>query len=229
MYVCPGPCSHQWRKAEKEKAERGTPHDLEPRYGQPVWCETCTRSVRLALYCLPRDAAYVLLEIENGTSAKKERVSGTPSRSLHAKEGLARIIEEISGTLGDWEDDVREARTFTGRRPRRQGPQIEYSTRFLLSNFLWLMQEHDPEASRAFGWEIGTLHRKAQKATHAFDAPAKRCVGVRCPGCGWKSLVWEVRDGEASGYVLCEHCERLLTEKEYRVQVKSSMLHVRFR
>jgi DNA-directed RNA polymerase subunit RPC12/RpoP len=170
-----------------------------------------------------------MLEIEHGTNIARERVSGTPGRSLHGKEALARLIEQICGAVGEWEDDVREARAFSPRRPRPQGPQIEHSTRFLLSNFSWTMQEHDPDASRAFGWEMGMLHNKALKVTHSADEPVKtqRCVGVRCPRCGWKALVWEVHNGESSGRVLCEHCERLLTKKEYSVQVKASMLHVR--
>lgn len=230
MNVCPGPCSDRWRKAEKEKSLRGTPHDLEPKYGQPVWCESCARSIRLALYSLPRDAAYVLLEIQYGTTPQRERVSGSPSRALHAKEFLARLIEDISGSLGSWEDDVRDALTLTRRRPRPQGPQIQHSADFLMANYGFIMREHDPEATKAFGQEIGSLHHKALKVTHALDeVKPQRCIGVRCPGCGWKALVWEMRDGSPTGYVSCEHCERLLTRKEYHVQVKAATLHVRLK
>lgn len=227
MYACPGPCSDRWRKAEKEKAQHGTPHDLEPAYGEPVWCRNCARSIRLSLYCLPRDAAYILLEIQHGTSPQKERVSGTPSRALHAKESLARLIEDIAGALGDWEDDVRYNLSLARRRPRPQGPQIQHSTNFLLSHYGFIMHDHKPEASEAFGQEIGRLHRKSLKVTHGLEENRpQRCVGVRCPGCGWKALVWETRDGAATGYVACEYCERLLTRKEYHVQVKAAMLHV---
>ena len=227
MNVCPGPCSERWRKAERAYLERGTPHDLEPKYGQPIWCESCSRAIRLSLYSLPRDAAYILLEIQYGTTPKRERVSGTPSRSLHAKESLARLIEDISGVLGDWEDDVRDALSLTRRRPRPQGPQIQHSTNFLLSHYGFIMCEHKSEATEAFGQDIGRLHRKSLKATHALEeTKPQRCVGVRCPGCGWKALVWEARDGAPTGYVTCEHCDRLLTRKEYLVQVKAATLHV---
>lgn len=173
---------------------------------------------------LPRDAALVLVEIQHGTTPTRERVGGTRERPLHMKEGLARLIEELYGVLVDWEDDVRHQRAYRPRGRRPQGVQIESSTRFLLGQFEWIMARHPyVEATRAFGWEMNALHRKVQKFTHQTDVRPTRCVGVRCPGCGWKALIQEIRDQQATGYVLCENCSRLLNEAEYRKAVAASL------
>lgn len=176
---------------------------------------------------MPYDAALVVCEMDYGSLPPGERVSGSKSRRLHAKEGLARLVEEIYGVLTSWEDDTRDWRRYSPRKTRRQGVQIEHSTGFLLGQLDWLLERHPyREASVAFGFELTGLHRKVRKVTKDTDLSAvpQRCVGVRCPKCSWKALVREIDDvKQITGYVVCENCGRLLNEEEYRLAVTASL------
>lgn len=233
VYVspCPGMCNAQWRKAEAARVEGVAEHELIPRPGEPVWCEGCSLNIASALRHLPEDVARVFLEMQNGSPKGHERVSGSRSRPLHAKESLARFIEEIHGVLTGWEDDTRELRRYSPRQVRRQAVQIDYSARFLLGQLDWILGRHPyAEATKAFGWEITGLHRKALKVTQNDDPSGipTRCPGVRCPRCTWKALVRELdSEKQPTAYVLCENCGRLLNEGEYRTAVTTSLRAVR--
>jgi ribosomal protein S27E len=137
-------------------------------------------------------------------------------------------LDELHGVLVSWEDDTRERRAFKPRTQLRQGVQIESSTRFLLGQLEWIMGRHPyAEATRAFGWEVTSVHAKVQKATQQTDVTPERCVGVRCPRCNWKALIREVIDHRATGYVACQNCGRLLGEAEYHTAVHASLLRER--
>lgn len=228
MSPCPGTCNAQWRKAEREGV---SDHELISREGEPIWCGGCSLNIASALRALPEDTAMVYLEMQYGTPKTHERVSGSKSRPLHGKETLARLIEDVHGVLTGWEDDTRERRNYSPRKTRRQGVQIEYSTRFLFGHLSWILERHPyREATRAFGWEITGLHKRILKVTHN-DEPSgvpKRCVGVRCPRCTWKALISELDSSkQPTGYVVCENCGRLLNEEEYHVAVTASLKAMR--
>lgn len=221
--ACAGPCNSAWRAAEQEKKATGALHDLTPRDGEPVWCAWCARAAQSALRSLPIDAALLAVEIDHGTPKAPERVSGTRERSLHPRDGLARMIEGVAELVTAWEDDVRHWRGFTPRTARPQGPAITRAVRFLDSQFTWVITDHPfREASVAFVHEVTGTHRKVQRAVHGHEQQPERCVGVRCPQCGWKALVREVMDGKQTGYIACQQCSRLLTESEYSVAVHAS-------
>jgi predicted RNA-binding Zn-ribbon protein involved in translation (DUF1610 family) len=206
-------------------------YEFTAREGEPVWCGVCSGNIASALRSMPYDAALVVCEMDYGTPAGRERVSGTRGRPLHGKEGLARLIEEIHGVLTGWEDDTRQRRGYSPRKTRRQGVQIEYSTNFLVGQLGWILEKHPyREATTAFGWEVTGLHRKVRKVTKDSDLSAapQRCVGVRCPRCAWKALVREIDESrQPTGYYACENCGRLLTGEEYRTAVTASLKAVR--
>lgn len=221
--ACAGPCNTAWRAAEKEKKTTGALHDLTPRDGEPVWCAWCARTAQSALRSLPTDAALLSVEIDNGTSNAPERVSGSRERPLHPRDGLARMIDDIADLLTTWEDDVRHWRGFTPRTRWVRGRAISNATRFLDVQFAWVITDHPfREASVAFVREVSETHRHVQRVVHAHEQQPERCIGVRCPRCGWKALVREVVDGKRTGYVACQQCSRLLTESEYHIAVHAS-------
>lgn len=187
--------------------------------GSPVWCEPCARGIESALRAMPQNLAALAVESEHGSSPQRERVSGTKPRPIHPKESFTFLSEELFQVLTLWEEDVREQRRFSPRRARgTQGRQVQEATQFLLAHLEWLLTDHpSDEAIAGFGHEVSALHRRVRKATKADDAPLRKCEGVRCPKCLLKALVWEQHyDKSLTGYVLCQGCQNLMTEDEYR-------------
>lgn len=214
---CPGSCNARWRRAEEHQAKAGEPHDVLPRAGEPVWCVRCTGDIRTALGDMPELAARLQLEIENGTDGGGEHVSGSKERPLHQRQIPARLIEEICHSLTEWETNVREFRHLSARRLRRsQGTAISDSTRFLRAHFEWLMESHDPAATEAFGQEILSLFRRAQRVTKTDDPRPVACAGVPCRNCDMVALEKELHtDGSETGYIRCRYCPNLLNADEY--------------
>ena len=214
---CCGSCNSRWRRAEEQSAKTGEPHDLIPRAGDPVWCEPCTTRIRSSLRDMPELAARLQLEVENGTDNPGEHVSGSRERPLHQRQVPARLIEEIGNTLTSWEDDVRDARSFSGRRVGRPpGIALTRATRFLVNHLDWLMAQHDPAATEAFGAEILDLHRRASRITKTDEPRPVVCNGVPCPKCDMMALERELHtDGSETGYICCRYCAVLLNHDEY--------------
>lgn len=220
---CAGPCNNRWRRAEKQRLANQVPHDLSPRAGAPVWCDPCTRHLRSALADLPELAARLQLEIEHGSARAGEHVSGSRERPIHQHQAASMLIDDIAGIVTDWATVVREDRSLAEPgygRPR--GIVITDDTRLLLVHFDWLTAEHpSPEASAAFGSEVGRVHRRAAKLTHTDEVRPERCDGIPCSRCDLMMLEREVDwQGRATGYVVCRGCETLLNADEYDRWVK---------
>jgi hypothetical protein len=221
--ACPGPCSAAWRRAEAERLANGTPHQLTPRAGNPVWCEPCARHLRSELADFPELAARLLLEVENATTASTEHVSGSRERPIHGREKYVFCIDDIVAVLTYWAEAIREDRDLApppARRPR--GAAITADTRLLLIHFDWMMAEHpEPAQSTEFGNDVFRLHRHAARLTRTDDVRAKRCDGIPCRQCDLVTLERELDwQGRATGYVLCRSCGTLLKEDEYERWVK---------
>lgn len=219
---CPGSCNIPFRRAEQHAAATGEPHDVQARAGEPVWCAPCTARVLSALRDMPELAVRLQLEVEHGTTASGEHVSGSRERPLHERQVPARLIEEICHTLGDWEDDVRDTRQLTHRKTgRAQGPAITAATKFLRVHFDWLMAGHDPAATEAFGDEILSLFRRAQRVTRTDEPRPVACDGIPCRSCDMMALERELHtDGSETGYIRCRYCPTLLNEAEYEAWTK---------
>jgi hypothetical protein len=215
--ACPGFCNARYRRAEQHAAAVGEPHDILPRAGDPVWCQPCTVRVLAALRDMPELAVRLQLEVENGTDTAGEHVSGSRERPLHERQVPARLIEEIGHVLGAWRDDVCEHRNLTGPGVRlAPGPAIGYNARFVERHFEWLMERHDPAATEAFGQEILSLLRRAQRVTKTDEPRPVTCNGVPCPRCDMMALEHELHtDGSETGYICCRYCPSLLNRDEY--------------
>lgn len=214
---CPGQCNARSRRAEQHAAETGEPHDVSARAGEPVWCRPCTAAVLSALRDMPELAVRLQLEVENGTTAPGEHVSGSRERPLHQRQVPARLIEEIGHTLTAWEDDVRDHHTLSARRRElATGPAITAATKFLHAHFDWVMQTHDPAATEAFGSELLSLYRRTQRVTKTDEPRPVMCAGVPCPRCDMMTLERELHsDGSETGYIHCRYCPSLLNQVEY--------------
>lgn len=220
--ACCGPCNNRWRRAERARLTDGTPHELIPRAGAPVWCNPCARHLRTALADLPELAARLLLEIRNGTSAGNEHVSGSRERPLFPHQNAAFLIDDIAAALAYWSAVAREERDLAEPPPRPRGAAITADTRLLLIHFDWLICEHpEPAMSTEFGSDIGRVHHHATALTHTNDVRPQRCDGVPCPRCDLKALEHELdRDGRATGYIVCRSCDTLLSPAEYERWLK---------
>lgn len=217
--ACPGPCSTAWRRAEANRLANGTPHELTPRAGDPVWCEPCARHLRLELGDLPYMVAHLQLEVENATSASREQVSGSKERPIHGREKYTFCIEDVDDVLDSWAILVREERHLAAARPSQQGRRISASTTLLMTHFDWLTTEH-PGADE-FGIEVRRVHRRAATLTHTHDVRPERCDGIMCPRCDIMSLEHELDwQGRATGYIACRSCGTLLSAVEYERWLK---------
>lgn len=214
---CPGRENRAWREAEAA----GLPHDLEPRWGEPVHCPACTRRTRAQLGELPELVAAIHLEAVHGTRGGVKtgtigRIGGgTPSWPGQASRLL---IDHIVGGLTELEDDWRQLRGLTPRQPRgSEGATVTTTTRFLTAHLDWALAHHpcagDPHDrdSANPAAQITTWHRAAER----FTRRDKRADHHRmpCPRCGLLALF----RGEGDDYIECRNpaCGTLLTPGEY--------------
>jgi hypothetical protein len=200
---CPGKCNAAYRAAEARREAKGTPHDLQPHPGQPVWCPACVTSLRGALADWPDLADRLREEVESGVSAAlTEYVSGSKSQPVHEHEAASFLLNEFAEWAGEWEDTVRNDRELPVRRAANPDPRrtIAAACTFLLANLDWHLGGRDlaePDLRTAvvdFGTDLLGYHRRARALTGMREAEPVRCDGVPCPLCGYNSLAWEVED-----------------------------------
>lgn len=221
--ACPGFHNAAWRRAEAARLADGTPHELTPRAGNPVWCDNCAQRRWYALANLPDLASKLLIESENATTTGTEHVSGSKERRLHEAEKYYRCIDDIAELLAYWAEAIREDRNLAAAPPgRRRGTAITADTRLLLIHFDWMMAEHpEPAQSTEFGNDIDRLHRRAKRLTHTDDVRAEPCNGVACRKCDLMTLEHEIDwQGCATGYIACSNCGNLDSTEEYERWVK---------
>lgn len=221
--ACPGFHNDSWRRAEVARLADGIPHELTPRAGNPVWCDSCAQRQWYALAALPDLASKLLIESKNATSAGAEHVSGSKERRLHEAEKYYRCIDDIAELLAYWAEAIREDRNLAPSPPRRRvGTVITVDARLLLIHFDWMMAEHpEPAQSTEFGNDINRLHRHATRLTHTDEVRAEHCDGVVCHKCDLMALEHEIDgEGRATGYVACLNCGDLQSTEEYERWVK---------
>lgn len=218
--ACPGRENRVWRDAETALAEHGTPHDLSPRWGDPVHCEPCTHRTRQQLAELPELVAAIWLEATNASRGPKLGTIGRISGAVASWPGQASrlLTDHIVGGLLELEDDIRDLRRL-GTRPARgvEGAALTGAVRFLGAHLDWALVHH-PAAGEAHdrdsanpAAQITGWHRAAQRFT-ARDVRLEH-HRVPCPRCELLTLFRE--DGD--DYIACRNpvCELLLTPGEY--------------
>jgi hypothetical protein len=223
--ACPGRENTAWREAEKARLEHETPHDLSPRWGQPVHCEPCTTRTRAQLGELPELVAAIWLEATHGTRGPKAGTIGRIAGGVPAWPGQAsRLLTDlIIGGLTELEDDLRDLRQLTARPGRgNEGATLTATVRFLDAHLDWALTHHPAAAephekdSANPAAQIGTWHRMAQR----FTARDRRLEQHRvpCPRCEMLTLFRENGDD----YIECRNplCQLLLTPAEFHEHTK---------
>jgi hypothetical protein len=212
--ACPGSHNNAWRTAEAD----GTPHELQPTWGQPVHCGHCADRARTELAELPELVAAIWLEAVNGTPAK---ITGTIGRvNIPAWPGQSsRLLTDlIVGGMLALEDDIRELRRLRIRPGRgTEGAAVTASAHFLAAHLTWALEAH-PLAEEAHdrlsgnpASQIHSWHRTAQRFTRRDDRLEHH--RIPCPRCELLTLFR--KDGD--DYIECRNiaCQLLLTPGEY--------------
>ncbi|MCX5209803.1 hypothetical protein OG689_10955 [Kitasatospora sp. NBC_00240] len=227
---CPGPCSRAWRTAETA----GTPHELQPAWGQPVHCYTCQTRTRGDLAAIPELLAAIWLEATNGTARPADVTTSRPASVAPWPGQASRLLTDlIVGGLAELEDDIRALRGLAPRTAAvREGAAVTASISFLDTHLSWAM-EHHPAAGEIHerdsanpSAQIRSWHRMAQRFT-SRDARLEQRQAP-CKRCGWRSLFYA--DGE--DYIECRNaeCKLLMTADEYahwaeEVAAKGTLKH----
>jgi hypothetical protein len=218
--ACPGRENHAWREAEQKYADHGTPHELSPRWGDPVHCEPCVHRARQQLAELPELVAAVHLEATHGSGGPKAGTIGRIAGGVPAWPGQAsRLLTDlIVGGLLELEDDIRDLRRLRARPARgTEGAALTGAVAFVGAHLDWVLVHH-PAAAEAHerdsgnpAAQIGSWHRAGQRFT-ARDVRLEH-HRVPCPRCALLTLFRA--DGE--DYIECRNpaCGTLLTSGEY--------------
>jgi hypothetical protein len=218
--ACPGRENRAWREAEQKLAEYGTPHELAPRWGQPVHCEACASRAQQQLGELPELVAAIHLEATYGSRGPKAGTIGRIAGAIPAWPGQASrlLTDHIVGGLCELEDDLRELRQFNARPGRgNEGAALTGTVRFLGAHLGWALtnhpaagEPHDRDSANPAA-QIDAWHRAAQN----FTARSERAEHHRtpCPRCSLLTL-YRTNGYE---YIECRNpsCGTLLTTGEY--------------
>lgn len=218
--ACPGRENNAWRKAEKEYAEYGAPHDITPRWGNPLHCDACTHRAHRQLAELPELVAAIHVEALYASRGAKVGTIGRVSGGTPAWPGqAARILtDRIVGAMLALEDDIRELRGLSARPGRGlEGAAVTAAARFLNAHLDWALthhpaagETHDRDSANPAA-QIDAWHQTAQR----FTARAERAEHHRtpCPRCTLLTLYRTNGDD----YIECRNpsCGTLLTATEY--------------
>jgi hypothetical protein len=224
--ACPGRENHAWRQAETARVAHGTPHDLSPRWGDPVHCAGCTTRAHRQLAELPELVAAIWLEATHGSHSPQTGTIGRIGGGIPAWPGQASrlLTDHIVGGLTELEDDWRGLRGLTPRTPHgSEGVTLTATTRFLAAHLDWALthhpaatEVHDPDSANPAA-QIAGWHRAAER----FTARDNRLTlyQVPCPRCTLLTLC--KADGDE--YIACRNpeCEVLLTSAEYLDHVRT--------
>jgi hypothetical protein len=235
---CPGRCNAGYRAAERTQAEDGKPHEVAPRYGQPVWCPPCATAIRGALQDLPELAVRLSMEINSGIGAAASEaqgiVAGTRERAVHEHQAATFALDELAEWVAEWEDKIRKARALPDREPHINPLHtVLRSSIFLRRHLAWVLAEHpEHDARLGIGKTLLTLYRRLQLMTKTQPVEPERCLGVRCPECDKLSLEYQLdKHGVPTGYIRCRVCrpEFTMPAAEYKAQTVKQALTARDR
>lgn len=217
---CPGRENRTWREAEQKFADHGTPHELQPRWGDPVHCQACNMRAHKQLAELPELVAAIHLEAIHASRGPKLGTIGRIGGGVPKWPGQdARLLtDRIVGGMLELEDDIRELRNFDARPDRgNEGKQLGAARDFLGVHLDWALtnhpaarEAHDRDsanpAAQVGAWHSAALHftRRDVRADH-HRTPCPRC-----------SLLTLFR-GDGDDYIECRNpvCGTLLTSGEY--------------
>lgn len=222
LTVCPGRENHTWRKAENA----GEPHDLTPRYGEPVHCARCASDAHRQLAELPLLLAAVQMEATCASSGPKLGTIGRSTATIAAWPGQASrlMVDYIVGGLVELEDDVRDLRHLHTRAARgTEGHTITRTVAFLATHLDWALthhpaahEPHHRDGANPAG-QIAAWHHAAERFTKR-DQRLEH-YRVPCPRCAMLTLC----KADGDDYIGCRNtaCEVLLTSTEYLDHVKA--------
>lgn len=193
-----------------ERPEPPDPPRYDPRPGSPIWCDSCTASIRRCLADLD-ELASLRLTMTDGFQAPgqalSDRVVSTKTRPSPSPGH--DDLDDLLHWLTDWEAAYRDTQGW----PR--APYRGVSAPALTSVIAWMVQRLDavlrhPDLAVDFGCEVFLEHAKLQALTST--RPPVRNKPLPCPRCKRTSLF--LHDDR---YVRCarEDCGRVLSENDY--------------
>jgi hypothetical protein len=226
---CPGTHNNRWRTAQADYEQHGTPHDLQPVWGQPIHCPNCQATAHTRLAALPHLLVDISLEARNGRfgSSALKLVPTSSNGTTPAWPGQhARILaDHIAGALNALEDDIRDLRRLNPRPEYgSESTAVNASVTFLTAHLGWAL-EHHPLADEPHGgqggnpaWQIRCWYVAAERFTKQDDLREIQRLAP-CPRCHGPYLVTSPDDG----MIECRDpdCRRVLTENEYEDYVRA--------
>lgn len=218
--ACPGRENNAWRKAQNELAQDGKPHELAPRWGNPLHCDACANRAHRQLAELPELVAAIHIEALHASRGPKAGTIGRIAGAIPAWPGQAArlITDRIVGGMLDLEDDLRDLRHLNTRPGRgNEGVMLTAAARFLDAHLDWALtnhpaagEPHDRDSANPAA-QIDSWHRSAQH----FTSRSERAEHHRapCPRCSLLTL-YRTNGDE---YIECRNpsCGTLLTTGEY--------------
>lgn len=232
--ACPGPCNNAWRRAENNRTQYGTEHDLTATWGEPTHCTHCTDRTRQRLTELPRLVTAIHLEAVQGSrGGPKAGTIGRIAGGIPMWPGQpSRILTDlIIGGLTELEDDIRQLRGLSARPARNaESASLNNAVRFLTAHLDWALTHHPAAAeihehgsgnpaSQINGW-----HRTALRFTKQDEQRDIHRLAP-CPRCHGPYLI-ESRDmrlaADDQAYIECRDpdCRRVMTRSEYDTYVR---------
>jgi hypothetical protein len=225
--ICSGPCNNGYRRARaiwddatakhadamtrllpgQEAPQAPAPPAIQPWYGEPVFCSSCTAAIRAALSELD-DLASLRMSQLPGSSQPSDgagRVGGT--KGAPSPSPAMDDVDELTSWARDWEAVAR------GDDPRARRGFLATERTTILA---WLTEHVDTlllniDVAGDFGDETRKWHRELTEKTRS--GTGMKHMKTKCPRCSLYTL-WR-QDG--APYVQCrdDDCGRMLSLDEY--------------
>lgn len=195
-----------------EHAEYPEEPDIRPRYGEPIWCRSCSGLVRRCLADLEelfdlRSTMTDGYEVPGKPHAERVRGSKNAASASPGQDDLDDAVRWLRG----WEESYRASQEWP------TAPYRGVNAPALTSVLAWLGKRLDailahPDISTDFGLEVLREHSRLQSLTST--RPPMRHKPLPCPRCGYLTLFRH--DDET---IHCHNdekdCGRIMTAKEY--------------
>src|SRR5688572_102500 len=148
-------------------------------------CDPCTRATAKALRELPEIYTRLHVGLEPGAGVIDAPITGSREAPTPLRIGHSAAMTDMTGTLEDWEDAVRDNEQYTPRPPRgREGVRLQGAAAFLVQHLDQLV--HHPAGVVACD-EIRALRSRALRRLDLTN-PVDR-LPAPCPDCEHLGLV----------------------------------------
>lgn len=195
-----------------ERLERPTEPDIRPRWGEPIWCASCSATIRRCLADLDELMSLRVTMADGYESlghSRAERVRSS-KEAASASPGQDDLDDAVRWLVG-WENAYRATQDWP------IAPYRGVNAPALTSTLAWLQPRLDailahPDIASDFGHEVLREHSRLQALTST--KPPMRHKPLPCPRCGRLSL-FRFDDETIRCRNEEDDCGRIMTPKEY--------------